>query len=177
MNLHDFEKFVMEKHAGQKRWDGGDYFSNHLVPVAKAAFQKVRGLSGIDFCEKAYFVGLGHDLLEDTTATYEDIVKMSSLEVADAISTLTKAEYVSYKDYILSIAKSKNLLAKVVKLSDLEHNMSDLKKGSMKDKYELSHYIISMSLIEQVTNPLSLHNERLARLEDAVFGSKPHPKV
>ena len=30
-----------------------------------------------------------------------------------------------------------------VKLADLEHNMSDLNEGSLKDKYRLAHYILS----------------------------------
>lgn len=31
----------------------------------------------------------------------------------------------------------------LLKLADLQHNMSDLNEGSLKDKYRLAHYILS----------------------------------
>ena len=57
-----------------------------------------------------------------------------------ALRTLNKNYYKSYLDFILA-AKS-NSLAKIVKKADLTHNLSDLTKGSMKQKYELALYIL-----------------------------------
>ena len=37
-------------------------------------------------------------------------------------------------------------LAIRVKLADLEHNLSDLKKGSLRDKYQLTQHILEEEL-------------------------------
>ena len=57
-----------------------------------------------------------------------------------ALRALNKNYHNSYLDFIL--AAKKKPLAKIVKKADLTHNLSDLTKGSMKEKYELALYIL-----------------------------------
>lgn len=60
----------------------------------------------------------------------------------DAIELLTKpeGEDVSYFGYLVKIKTSG--IARLVKLADLEHNLSDLKPGKLRDKYLLAQYFL-----------------------------------
>lgn len=64
-------------------------------------------------------------------------------QFVDAVALLTKpeGEGVSYFDYLTKIKKSG--LATIVKVSDIEHNLSDLPPGKLRDKYQLAHYYLS----------------------------------
>ena len=152
MNNYNFEEYVKTKHAGQTRWNGKSYFDEHCVVVSRHAVklyveQKKENLQayGLEL-QDVWATGLGHDLIEDTDATFNEIEELAGRNVADAIYCLTKQEGESYCDYILRVKYSGNSVAKLVKLADLECNMSDLRPGSMKDKYQLAHYIINNSL-------------------------------
>ncbi len=57
-----------------------------------------------------------------------------------ALMLLNKHRSSNYLDFVLK-AKN-NELARIVKLADIIHNVSDLNKGSLKDKYILSRYIL-----------------------------------
>ena len=83
-----------------------------------------------------------HDVLEDTSMTLE-YLKENGLtdEQADALIAITRREGQSYLEHIL--ACKKNTIAKVVKIYDLADKIGDLKKGSLKDKYELARHILT----------------------------------
>ena len=53
---------------------------------------------------------------------------------------MTREKDQNYKDYILQIKEDE--IATKVKLADLRHNLSDLKNGSMRDKYLLALHIL-----------------------------------
>ena len=65
-------------------------------------------------------------------------------DVIDVVKILSKKSGESYKDFILRVCENKDAMQ--VKMADIKHNLSDLKKGSMKDKYELSLWIIEKHL-------------------------------
>ena len=157
MDNYNFEEYVKAKHSGQTRWNGKSYFDEHCVVVSRHAVKLYTDLKigtvyayGLEL-QNIWATGLGHDLLEDTNATFEEIEKLTNKNVADAIHCLTKKQDEKYSEYIIRIKDSGNFIAKLVKLADLECNMSDLKPGSMKDKYELAHYIIKGSLNEAIS--------------------------
>ena len=75
-------EFAKEKHKGQKRIGGDDYIT-HPIAVCEI----VRG-QGLD--ERYQITALFHDLLEDTDATEEDILKYGSPEILKAVKLLTK---------------------------------------------------------------------------------------
>jgi (p)ppGpp synthase/HD superfamily hydrolase len=160
MEMYEYEEYVKAKHAGQTRWNGkpssfSKYFNEHCVKVSQHVINVANSFIKKDdlnlqlstrTIEKLWAIGLGHDLLEDTNATFDEIKNLAGEKVASAILILTKEDKESYFDYIMRIKDSDDLYAKLVKLADLECNMSDLKPGSMKDKYELAHHIIKESL-------------------------------
>lgn len=71
-------------------------------------------------------VALLHDVLEDSSVTMEDLVKLSfPTEVIEALRVLTRPkEDHRYTDYIRSIIESKNAVAIQVKIADLTDNLS-----------------------------------------------------
>ena len=74
---------------------------------------------GLDY----QIAGLFHDLLEDTDTTYDEIVKISNQDIADAVVLVTKEENYNMSDYINRIKN--NDIAHMVKLADRIHNLSE----------------------------------------------------
>lgn len=121
MELIEAIEYIKIKHSGQTRKQGTPYY---LHPVEVANILKNKG-----FSKKYQLVGLFHDLLEDTDTTYEDIVNLTNVEIADAVKLLTKEPGYVMSDYIGRI--SKNDLAKMVKLADRLHNLSETHLASL----------------------------------------------
>ena len=75
-------------------------------------------------CEDSICVALLHDVVEDTSMTFEDLqVEGFSGEIINALKLLTHDDAVPYMEYVKEIRK--NPIATKVKLADLRHN-SDL---------------------------------------------------
>ena len=115
MNLEKAVEFMKKKHEGQKRKQGTPYYTH---PLAVAKLLKDKG-----FSEEYQLVGLFHDLIEDTDASYEEIVLLSNEEVAEAVKLLTKADGYVMAEYIVNIKR--NEMARMVKLADRIHNLSE----------------------------------------------------
>ncbi len=96
-------------------------------------------------------VALLHDVLEDCSDKGYNPTKLQTLlDVSDAnietidsiiqaviaISKNPDKDAENYLEYLERVKR--NHLARLVKLADLRHNLSDLKPGNMKDKYILA---------------------------------------
>ncbi len=114
-DLDKIMRFAQEKHAGQKRKNGDDYITHPLKVGLELA---TRG-----FDEDYVITGIFHDLLEDTDATEQEILELSSPKVLEAVKLLTKTKEVSSKDYIKNILT--NPIAKAVKNIDRIQNLQD----------------------------------------------------
>ena len=106
-------QFAKEKHKGQKRIGGDDYITH---PMAVCEIVKSEG-----FDENCQIAALFHDLLEDTDATEEEILKYSSPEVLEAVKLLTKEKGYDMAEYIGAIKQ--NPIACAVKAADRQHNL------------------------------------------------------
>lgn len=160
-------EYATFKHTGQKRKDGRDYIT-HPIAVAdiavefaleeyKKIFDGTRHGSGSGsiskyafletwdskdtFLAHVYNVAILHDTVEDTDATLEEIKEKFGFLVEVAVDHLTKREGENYLEAIERIEVT--FVARIVKRADLTHNMSDLKEGSLKDKYRLAYKILS----------------------------------
>lgn len=67
--------------------------------------------------------GVLHDIIEDTDVTIEDLLEMGvTPTVIEAVNIVTKRKKETYDDFITRIIKSRNNLAKRIKLNDLNDN-------------------------------------------------------
>ena len=106
-------EFATEKHKGQKRIGGDDYITH---PVAVCEIVKSQG-----FDENTRIAALFHDLLEDTDATEEEILKYGNEEILEAVKLLTKEKGYVMSEYIGKIKNNK--IAFAVKAADRLHNL------------------------------------------------------
>jgi (p)ppGpp synthase/HD superfamily hydrolase len=133
-NVKDYQLAVAEliatqAHKGQKRWGGEEYI---IHPRAVA--------SSMDTKDEKIVAWL-HDVIEDTELRGAGLsIAGITKEDVKIIGILTKAKHEDYIDYILRCKTNK--IATKVKLADLNHNLSDLKAGSMRDKYLMAKYIL-----------------------------------
>lgn len=120
-------------HLGQTRWSGEPYITHPRAVVAL-----LPAYAGV-YTQAAAWL---HDVVEDTKVTLEDLRHLGFGEtVVQTVARLTHRDGESYPDYIVRI--SGHYSASIVKIADLTHNMSDLKPGARKDKYELSRLLLT----------------------------------
>ena len=106
-------EFAKAKHKGQKRIGGDDYITH---PIAVCEIVKSQGL------DKNYQIAaLFHDLLEDTDATEEEILKYGNQKILEAVILLTKKKGYDMAEYVGSIKQ--NPIAFAVKAADRLHNL------------------------------------------------------
>ena len=106
-------EFAKAKHKGQKRKGGDDYITH---PIAVSEIIKSQGLD-----ENYQIAALFHDLLEDTDATQEEILKYGNKEILEAVILLTKKKGYDMAEYINAIKQ--NPIAYAVKAADRLHNL------------------------------------------------------
>lgn len=124
MKLDNYIEFIKEKHKGQTRIQGTPYYM-HPLEVSNILHEK-------GFPIEYQIAGLFHDLLEDTNATYEELVKISNKEIVDAVKLVTKEKEYVMSEYIDRIMK--NDMARMVKLADRLHNLSETHLASKRFK-------------------------------------------
>ena len=127
MKLDNYIEFIKEKHKGQTRIQGTPYYM-HPLEVSNILHEK-------GFPIEYQIAGLFHDLLEDTNATYEELVEISNKEIAEVVKLVTKEKGYIMSEYIDRIMK--NDMAKMVKLADRLHNLSETHLASerFKERY------------------------------------------
>lgn len=105
--------FAEKKHSGQKRI-GGEPYITHPKAVAKIISDKGYGSEYI-------ITALFHDLLEDTDATEQEIMRLGGKRVLKSVKLLTKTDKIFMSDYISGIKSDP--MAFAVKGADRLHNL------------------------------------------------------
>lgn len=144
--LDDAFKFMKTKHGIQERKTGGYYFE-HPRRVASLVL-KFKDSYRI---EDLLIIALLHDVLEDTTATYEQVENLFGTMIADTVLELTSdksktASAQSKREYLADKMIHMSSYALVIKLCDRLDNISDLNKTSdeFKKKYvDETKYILN----------------------------------
>ena len=106
-------EFAKKKHKGQKRIGGDDYITH---PMAVCKIVRSQG-----FDVNYQIAALFHDLLEDTDATEEEILKFGNQTILEAVKLLTKKKGYDMSEYIRAICD--NPIAYAVKAADRLHNL------------------------------------------------------
>ena len=123
-------QIATEAHLGQVDKLGNDYIS-HPTRVA-SKFVDDPDLQSISYM---------HDVLEDSTVTEEELRKLFSSHIVDAVVVLTKKDGQTYADYLKQVKA--NEMDLVVKMADIEDNVSRLdqltdvaRRERLTEKYE-----------------------------------------
>ena len=114
---------------------GGEKYIKHPLAV----MEMVRNVFGND--QELLMIALGHDLLEDSHFSMEDLYEQGFSErVVLGILSLTKVDGQSYEEYKKQVKSNKDAMK--VKIFDLQHNsdLSRLKKVSDKDLERVEKY-------------------------------------
>ena len=120
-------RFAEAAHAGQKRKSGEPYIS-HPIEVALI-------LSDLRMDAPTLCAALLHDTVEDTSATFEQLSREFSEEVAQLVEGVTKITQVEVESLTdeqaatirkMFVAMTKDIRVIVIKLADRLHNMRTL---------------------------------------------------
>lgn len=137
-------------HSGQK-YGKYDYFEYHLRGVV-ALLPEV---STLPVNEDMISVALLHDILEDTSCTYETLENIFGFTVAEAVSILTKADGEPIEQYLFGVCG--NSTTRVVKFADSLFNYREcVKYGDLKraEKYkrnlEVLHDKQTIFILEEI---------------------------
>ncbi len=106
-------RFARKKHKGQYRAGGEEYITH---PVAVCEY-----VSRWGYGSEYQLTALFHDLLEDTDATEQEILRLGGENVLCAVKLLTKTEGYVMEEYISAIKQ--NDIARIVKTADRLHNL------------------------------------------------------
>lgn len=140
--------YASKKHQGQYRVGGLPYITH---PIAVAEYLKENGYN-VDY----QIAGLFHDLLEDTNATEEEVLSLSSKDVLEAVKILTKKENYIMTEYISAIKS--NPIAKAVKTYDRLHNL--------KCAYECDESFRKRYILESIEWYLDFSNEIIEAIKE-----------
>jgi len=135
-----FDAFELAREAHRGQVDrAGDPYILHPVYVANLAYRLTKDQAD---WENYVCAALLHDTVEDTKITLEDLEKSFPKEVTEAVRLLTRNPRQSYLDYVRSIRKSGNSVARMVKFCDLIHNsnLSRLPKVTAGDRKRVEKY-------------------------------------
>ncbi|MCB1225873.1 MAG: hypothetical protein KDK99_08705 [Verrucomicrobiales bacterium] len=114
-------QIAVQAHAGQKDKSGAPYI-----------FHPIRVMSQCS-SPAAKIVGLLHDVVEDTSVTFEDLEKEGfDPGVLAALRLLTHDDAVPYEDYIQRVKTDP--IATEAKLADLQDNMDIRRLDTVDDK-------------------------------------------
>lgn len=141
-------EFATRAHFGQKRRDGKDYITHPVAVAAIAEKLADEWVLSKDFYDDLYLIALFHDIYEDQPQFMQELRTTFGDHIADSVIKLSRRKKETYFSFISRIGDSIDMPVIFVKLADLEHNMSDLEEGSLKDKYRFAHYYLKQ-LIEE----------------------------
>lgn len=128
-------------HAGQFDKGGNPYI---LHPLKVMHYTKSSD-------EEIQCIALGHDVIEDTSVTYKDLVEAGiSTRVIDGIRALTKLPGETLEEYKVRVFSNKD--AMIVKMADLRHNsdIRRLKGVTDKDVARIAKYMKFYSELQAI---------------------------
>ena len=135
------------KHFHQGQMYGDEPYINHCLRVA----------SNFGNLSIGYQIALLHDVLEDTDATEEILLKDWEIPpgIVKGVRYLTREPNTPYKKYISNICRSGIVYIKI-KLSDIEDHLKHNPKPSLKQRYIEAQRVLQLSFDVKYTK---LHKE------------------
>lgn len=119
------------KHKGQTRKYTGEAYFTHCEAVAELVRDYYESILKVTAPEHVVSAALLHDVVEDTDATFDDIISMFGEETTRLVYYLTKPPtYAGNRAHKKAIYHSKLALApedaKIIKFFDMYHNHTSI---------------------------------------------------
>lgn len=130
MDINRATKYAKSMHDGQYRMHGAEYI---VHPIRVKEILKEKGIKDEEYLITALF----HDLIEDTDASKEDIIKYGNEKIYQAVKILSKEKDYVMDEYISNIKSTE--MTKLVKLADRISNLEDA--HCTEDLNFMKHYI------------------------------------
>lgn len=126
-------KIATELHEGQIRKVSGLPYIVHPIAVADKFDD-----------EDLKVCAVLHDVIEDTSMTIRTLMQFYDLsnKQAKILNSLTKKKSIAYNEYIMDFEYDFN--ARMIKIEDIKHNLSDLENGHQRDKYLLALHVLEI---------------------------------
>ena len=171
--IQDAYNFALKKHEGQFRKSGDPYIV-HPVDVALI-------LCELHTDPTTIIAGLLHDVIEDTSASYEEVKELFGEEVALLTEGVTKLGQYKFKGKVLEstkiqaqaknyqkmlLAMAKDIRVVIVKLADRLNNMRTLDSLSNEKQIRIANE--TMDIYAPLAHRLGM-NIIKAELEDTAF--------
>ncbi len=159
--------YSMKAHGHQQRASGEPYLTH---PLAVAGI-----LADLQLDDASICVGLLHDTLEDTLATYDEIATLFGPDVAELVEGVTKLSKISFEDKTveqaenfrkLLLAMSKDIRVLLIKLADRLHNMRTL--GAKRAESQRKTAKETLDIYVPLADRIGVHGVK-AELEDLAF--------
>ena len=164
--LKEAIEYATKMHKGQKRRDDTQYI-DHPLRVLKNVlkYKNSKNLKTLLICACL------HDTIEDTEATYYDIVEKFGVQVASIVLELTTDEDIKKalgKGKYLSI-KMKNMSswALVIKLCDRLDNIGDLENCNDED-FKANYINQTIDILDYLIKNLNLSKTHITIIEDII---------
>jgi (p)ppGpp synthase/HD superfamily hydrolase len=121
--------YATEAHAGQVDQGKQPYILHPLRVLERLCRDislphRVQGRGSVSPVEVVLCSAVLHDTVEDTEVTSGDIAKNFGIKIETSVRFLTHVKGRAREEYILSIFRSRNEAARLVKLADLRDNAS-----------------------------------------------------
>jgi len=118
--------FAQMAHINQFRRNGTTPYFKHVEGVARTVKPQTP-----ENIATAYL----HDVIEDTSYGSIDLQKIGMPEeVVEAVNLLTRFDHQPYEEYLKDIKE--NVIAKAVKIADINYNLNDNPTDKQKEKYK-----------------------------------------
>ena len=159
--------YALESHGEQKRKSGEPYII-HPLNVANI-------LAGLSMDTATICAALLHDVIEDTKATHEDLVREFGDEITEIVEGVTKLYRLQYTDKEeqqvenyrkMFLAMGKDIRVILIKLADRLHNMRTLKYLTRDRQLAISKE--TMDLYAPLANRIGMYSLKW-ELEDLAF--------
>ncbi|MBU0999136.1 RelA/SpoT family protein [Patescibacteria group bacterium] len=164
--LNKAYNFAEKAHLGQKRMSGEPYFIH--------PFETAKILANLGMDTQTIAAGLLHDVLEDTSATQEEIQENFGADILFLIKGVTKLgtlKYRGHERHIESLRKffvaiANDLRVVIIKFADRLHNLKTLRFVPEDKRHRIA--VESIEVYAPLANRLGMGKLK-GELEDAAF--------
>ena len=170
--------FARNRHQGQKRDDGSDYFENHVKRVIDvtrfhySCFAKDFSNSHLQLLVQTAAL---HDVIEDTSTTVEELSSLVSNQVIEAVKQLTRVREAGitreqHFENLLKHVGTYDELACVVKIFDRSKNVQDVPNNGWDLKRQSRYLRENLQLYSFLFDRAGqLDIEYLSRAKDYIY--------